>query len=285
MTDGGFSKVSKGFTLLEIIVSIVCLGIILTIMISRFGKIADESTTIIALEEMRHIKEAVRDGFYPDLGLIPGDPGKDGEFASSGCPNCGNDDRPWLSTRYLCLTNDGEGNPEYEEMYGFLKKNRDEDAARALMEWDRYLHRGWRGPYMEQDIREIIDSSVSYPFPLVSSPWSEKCEEMAREVEESGNYDEARELRKGRYYFIIVDRDEDMDPVKETARIISFGQDCCDSGAYYTDFGQENPSIPATAEDLRKIQGSDSGSSYEYDSGDDIVVFIFGGGPIRKPGS
>ena len=285
MKDGGFSKVSEGFTFLEIVVSIACLGIILTIIISRFGKIADESTVIIALEEMRHIKEATRDGFYSDLGIIPEDPGNDGEVASSECPGCGDDDRPWFATRYLCLRNDGEGNPEYEEMYDFLKLHREDDAAKSLLEWDRYLCKGWRGPYMEHDARENIKSNVTYPFPIVLSPWAEKCEDMALEAEDNGNYDDAEKLRRGKYYLIVADRDEDLNTLKDTARIVSFGQDCCDSGSYYTDFDQSNPSVPATAEDLRKIQGSDSENSYKYDSGDDLVVFIFGGGAIRKPES
>jgi hypothetical protein len=234
---------------------------------------------------MRHIKEAIKDDFYPDLGLIPEDPGEDGKFVSSDCTSCGNDDRPWFASRYLCLSNDGEDKPEYEEMYNFIKRQRDEEAAKALLSRDRYLRRGWRGPYMEQDARVIIKGVSQYPFPLVASPWSEKCEALAIEAEESGKTDEASKLRRGKYYLIITDRDEDLNPIKDTARIISFGQDCWDSGAYYKDFDQSNPSVRATTEDLRKAQGSDEGSEFQYDTGDDLVMFIFGGGPIRKPGT
>ena len=275
--------VDNGFTFLEVIVSMVCLGIILCALTGRFGSIADESAIIIAIEEMRQITQAVRDGFYADLGVIPADCGQDGKFASLDCPGCGDDDRPWFATRYLCLCNDGDGNFEYEEMVNFLQQLRDKDTAACLLEWDRYLKKGWRGPYMAQEIRVAVHSHNTYPFPLISSPWAEKCEEMALEAEDSGNADEAAELRKGKYYLVVADRDEQMNPLNNTARIISFGSDCHDSGAYHTDYYQTNPEIPTTAEDLRKLQGSDTDSLYVYDTGDDIVVFIFGAGPTRKP--
>ncbi len=274
--------VQKGFTLLETIVTIVCLGIILSVVISRFGEVADESTEIIALEEMRNIKEAIRDGFYPDLGFFPEDSGKDGKVASADCPTCGTDDRPWLSARYLCLRNDGEGNPEYDEMYMQLKNYREEEAAESLLSWDRYLHRGWRGPYMEHDTRTAIDNSEKYPFPIVTSPWAEKCEALAVEAEDSGYAEEAEKLRRGKYYLLVIDRNQDQTPLRETARIVSFGRDCCDSGSYYTDYDEANPSVPATAGDLRKLQGTDTLDSYQYDSGDDLVLFVFGGGPVRR---
>ncbi len=272
----------SGFTFLEIMVSMVCLGIFLLLLMPRFGDVADESAIIIAIEEMRQIKEAVRDGFYADLGSIPEDPGKDGELASSSCTGCGDDDRPWFATRYLCLRNDGQENPEYEEMSDFLRQLKGKDTAEALLTWDRYLKKGWRGPYMEQDTRVALNSDDEYPFGLILSPFAEKCEETALEAENSGESGEAEKLRRGKYYLIVVDRDNNT-PLKDTARIISFGPDCRDSGAYYTDYDQENPDTPATAEDLRKIQGSDAGSLYQYDTGDDLVVFIFGGGPVRRP--
>jgi hypothetical protein len=279
LRDGGLSVV-------EILVVLTCLGAFMIVIGAEYGGIVSDAGVTVALQEMNHIKEAIRDDFYPDLGVIPQDRGEDGVPASEECPSCGEDDRPWYAARYLCLRNDGEGNPEYEDMLAFLKSATDENVAEGKLIWDRYYQKGWRGPYLEQDIRERLDSDSSHAFPLITTPWAEISEELAREASDAGHSQEAERIRRGRYYLIIMDRDEDYAPLKETARIVCFGPDGKDSGSYCKDFDQEDPSTFATAEDLRKLPASDSesqdGDDY-YDTGDDLVVFIFGGGAPRCP--
>ncbi len=267
-----FLQGNGAYSLLEILVVLACLGVFYMVVGSRFGEVTRDAGVTIALQEMAYIKEAVRDHFYPDLGVIPQDPGED--------------DRSWYATRFLCLRNDGEGNPEYEDMLAFLTSLMDEDTAKGKLTWDRHYQKGWRGPYLEQDIRERIDPDTSYGFPLITTPWADVCEELAQQAEDSGNEEEAERIRRGKYYFIIVDKDDDYRSLKETARVVCFGPDGKDSGSYYKDFDQEVPSTLATAEDLRKLPTCDPNeedSDYCYETGDDLVVFIFGGGATRKP--
>jgi hypothetical protein len=275
-----------GFSVLEILVVLTCLGVFMIVISAEYGGIVRDAGVTIALQEMTHIKEAIRDDFYPDLGVIPQDRGEDGTLASEQCPACGEDDRPWYATRYLCLRNDGSGNPEYEDMLAFLKSTMDEEVAEGKLTWDRYYQKGWRGPYLEQDIRERLASDASHAFPLITTPWAKVCEELAQQAEDSGHSQEAERIRRGRYYLIIVDRDEDYALLKETARIVCFGPDGKDSGSYCKDFDQDDPSTFVTAEDLRKLPASDSEEQDEddsYDTGDDLVVFVFGGGVTRRP--
>jgi len=274
------------YSLLEILVVLACLGAFFMAVGARYGEITRDAGVTIALQEMAHIKEAVRDYFYTDLGVIPQDAGEDGALASDSCRTCGEDDRPWYAARFLCLRNDGEGNPEYEDMLAFLSGLMDEDIARGKLTWDRHYQKGWRGPYLEQDIRERIDADVAYALPIITTPWADVCEELAQQAEDSGNAEESECIRRGRYYLIIIDKDEDYRPLKETARIVCFGPDGKDSGSYYKDFDQEDPSTLATAEDLRKLptcDPDDDESDYCYETGDDLVVFIFGGGATRQP--
>ena len=280
---------SKAYTFLEILVALTCISVFCMVTASRYGQITQAAGVTVALQEMVQIKEAVRDHFYPDLGVIPQDPGEDGAFASGSCQSCGDDDRPWLATRYLCLRNDGEGNPEYESMRAFLAGLMTDDAAVGKLTWDRYYQRGWRGPYLEQESREqITTADGAYAFPLVTTPWADVCEALARQAEDDGDTREAQRIRRGKYYLIVVDRDADKDYalVKNTARIISFGPDGKDSGGYYTDYAAADPATPATAEDLRKLPTCDGNGQVDddcYETGDDLVVFIFGGGATRQP--
>ena len=172
-----------------------------------------------------------------------------------------------------------------------------EATAKAMLTWNRYKQKGWRGPYMEQDIRVKLDPDDAYAhyLPLIATSWADKCEKLAKQAEEAGDDEEAEKFRRGKYYLIVRDKRNEKNNYGKapgfdnTARIVCFGADCEDSGSYYIDFIQDDPARRTTANDLRKPPIFDldhdqyNEDSEFYDTGDDIVVFIFGGGAVRKP--
>jgi hypothetical protein len=127
----------------------------------------------------------------------------------------------------------------------------------------------------------------STAMPLVGTPWADKCEELAQQAEESGNTDEAETIRRGKYYLIVSDPEVDDEgqysSAKSTARIICFGFDCVDSGSYRKTDEETGSETPVTAEDLRKANVNDPDDEDCYYTEDDIVVFVFGGGAVRRP--
>ena len=274
-----------GFTILEILVVMALIMTFIAMAAARFGSVSEHAGVMTALEEMNNIKNAITDMFYPDLGKIPQDP----------------DDRPWYATRYLCLRDDRdtedkeknvdpdpETDPECTEMLIFLKSQTmggSESVAKGRLVWDRYRQKGWRGPYMEHDARDQLAPIGRKPmdgtyFPLVATPWSDKCEKLAQQAEEAGDDKDAEKFRRGKYYLIVGGQD------KNEARIICFGVDCADSGSFCKDYMSDAPSDHVTADDLRKpnIYDSDNPNNPDhYYTGDDIVIFIFGGGVTRKP--
>ncbi len=290
-----------GFTLLELLVVLTIIGFFIMALASRLADVTTQAGVTTALEEMNNIKQAVVDLFYPNLGFIPEDPGPDGRLAVRPGDSTGDDDRPWFATRYLCLGDDRERTnlspdpfkaPQSYAMWIYLRSqiNRqspDDGNTRALalakLSWDRYRQKGWQGPYMEQDAIVQLDPADTVSMPLIATPWANTCENMAREAEEAGETAQAERLRRGKYYLIVTDTvmddDGNLHADKNTARIISFGPDCEDSGSYqYPD-----RSTRVTAAQLRKVNVVDPGNDNAYYSGDDIVMFIFGGGTTRQP--
>ena len=277
---------------MEILVVMALIMTFIAMAAARFGSVSEHAGVMTALEEMNNIKNAITDMFYPDLGIIPEDPGIDGK------PGSGDDDRPWYATRYLCLRDDRdmedkennvdsdpETDPECTEMLDFLtSQTGSKDVAKGMLVWDRYRQKGWRGPYMEHDARDQL-APIGRPkhghyLPLVATPWSDKCEKLAQQAEESGDDKDAEKFRRGKYYLIVGGQD------KNEARIICFGVDCADSGSFCKDYMADAPSDHVTADDLRKpnIYDSDNPDNPDYYyTGDDIVIFIFGGGVTRKP--
>ena len=255
-------------------------------MVSTFGTITEGAKVNTALEEMSNIKNAVAGSFFYDLGFIPEDP----------------DARPWHSTRYLCLSDDRDNpgmdpdpgnNPESNEIWKFLRFRINPDdpdneatksAAKSKLAWNRYQQKGWRGPYMGGDAMFRLKSApdVWHYFPLVASPWVDKCEKLAEEAEERGAGKEAERLRRGQYYLIVTDKDGDGHQIKNTARIISFGANCRDDGSYHKDYVKSDPQELTGLNDLRKPNINDLDNPDYYPTGDDLVVFIFGGGVMRK---
>ncbi len=163
-------------------------------------------------------------------------------------------------------------------------------------------------------------------FPVIATPWADDLEAAARKAEADKNPDLARELRKGRYYQILVysslrswysniagadtflfDSDgqaffyeDTMAPgaqVPETAVIISRGPDGLPGTAGdASTIGAENywmqcanKSKTGLTVDQRECfwclanPKDDKCKKYNVNIGDDMVLFIFGDGPIRSP--
>ncbi len=301
-----FKKRSPGFTLLELIIVVSILGTLAAVLVATLASVTREAKITLALEEMHNIKTTVRDLFYPDLGRVPEDPGEDGMLVSKNNLNAGADDRPWFATRYLCLSDDRtdpsvypdpESNPGAYSMWTFLsaaynrafpESSTAQSSAMAKMVWDRYKQKGWRGPYMEMDTTTKLNKTDTCAMPLISTPWADGCEELALQAEDRGEYAEADRLRRGKYYLITADITKDSsgeyETNKNTARVISFGADCLDSGSYMrADPGAVSQRLRTTITELRKFNVSKPLDPDCYYTGDDIVVFIFGGGSTRRP--
>lgn len=206
-------KNHTGFTLLELTIVLLILGIVAGAVAYSGGRSGERAAVITTLAEMSEIKKAIRGeggyGFYPDIGLIPED-----------------SINPEYATRYLCLKDDGAGGSQHVEMHDLLVARLGSAEAGRLIEWDKYNRKGWRGPYMEPDKK--YDAGGNKYFPLLSDAW-------------------------GNYYRIEMDTPQD----KDSARIVSFGANSKDNGGTI---------LPVPA-----------------DIGDDIVMFVFGGGETRSP--
>jgi prepilin-type N-terminal cleavage/methylation domain-containing protein len=191
----------------------------------------------------------------------------------------------------------------------------------------------WTGPYLEANSRfdatalnQKDDTQYPYEFysdygmfeddhvflPVISTPWADDLEEAALEAEAS-DLDLAAELRKGKYYQILVYsrntgevtyspsgeiriiRWSDWIQVPETAVVISRGPDGLP--------GAEGDDQTVGAEDYWKecagmwqhglttqqrqcfdrLMITDPDDPEYVDIGDDMVLFIFGGGTVRSP--
>ena len=92
---------SRGFTLLEILVVIMIMGFLTAMVAGHFLGVKEDAGNVTGLNEMKKIKEAIRDRFYPDLGLIPEDAV-----------------HPEMAIRFLCLKDDGIGGIEQIDFKG-----------------------------------------------------------------------------------------------------------------------------------------------------------------------
>ena len=126
--------------------------------------------------------------------------------------------------------------------------------AEALLTWDRYSRRGWRGPYMEREIVVHDDKGTPYPdlgddewHPLLTDAWDRKYRLIYDEFDGASG---------------ITREDERL-----SARLVSLGANRrCDGGTTRVDDGETTTPLPLPA-----------------DIGDDLVMFIFGTEPIRRP--
>ncbi len=166
----------SGFTLIEIVIAVLILGFLITTVSIVAGRTITRSANVTTLSEMDGIKKTIRDRFYTDIGYIPEDTAE-----------------PEYATRYLCLVNDGAGNPEYQEMLGFV-------GNAELMSWNKHVRRGWKAPYMERDA-SYFDAADNQWYPVLTDSW-------------------------GTFYYILANAVQD----KASARIVSLGADGIDNG-------------------------------------------------------
>ncbi|MCK5305981.1 MAG: type II secretion system protein [Candidatus Omnitrophica bacterium] len=295
----------KGFTLLEVLVVLMILGFLTAMVAGHLSRIKGEAAIVIALNEMKDIKEAIRDRFYPDLGLIPEDLGPDGfadHLGPNGIPDDGDeifDAKPEFSVKFLCLKDDGIAGDEYNEMLVFLT----EYGKASLIDWDKYSYKGWRGPYMEQEVSHDYDGLVGAGtdyWPIIVNPWADLWEDKAQEEEkkqEVGWRARADAFREKKCYRIFGGQDKNL------VQIVCYGADgeadCdkvvgTDGNTYvciemHTSAAANHPVSGIDWADFWALDNTQTGNvwaagmDYESFAGDDLVMFIFGTGPIRRP--
>jgi hypothetical protein len=239
-----------------------------------FGNLGRDADIICAVNEMKTIKDATTDYFYPDLGIVPSD------F-----------EKPWRSTRYLCLTKDPKIEEKFSEItYGSLdieskemckllayysvynqksieitgKEIKNHFAEfKSQLKWDKLYRRGWNGPYVEADAAYKDEQTGTY-LPVVANPWYTKFEDQLKKAYEKNNQQEIDKWEAAGFYWILGTQN------RKEARIMCFGSNGKDDGSFHYKDKEDNLMEVkfATADDLNNL---------DYDIGDDIVMFIFSG--------
>ncbi len=124
-------KNNKGFTLIELVIIIVILGIVAAVAIPRFGSLSENSRINVSREEMRRIKEAI----VGNPAIVSG-----GQYVDRG----------------------------FEGDVGFAPSNlidlvRKPDSVAA---YDKFSRIGWNGPYLDSTeskyLRDAWDSAYAY---------------------------------------------------------------------------------------------------------------------------
>jgi prepilin-type N-terminal cleavage/methylation domain-containing protein len=170
------APVQRGFTLMELLVVIVLMGIIATVASALFLDNEDEIKRDIAKYEMSEIRKALVQ-FRHDVGHFPGlDEGGGSEvFADDTCfedrdgdsPDECESDRPYrLRLLWACAAPSGEGESEEEEE---SVPPYEEDSH--CKEYNPDIKRGWNGPYI-QPKRQLTNDRLldpwGYPYVLLA---------------------------------------------------------------------------------------------------------------------
>ncbi len=193
----------KGFSLLELLVTMVILALFITIVAKSFGRFDEDIKIAAALRDMKAIQTTMVDRVYPDLGYIP-----------CGIDDSDIDDRKMLEALFIpaYLFLERRQIKDLLEIPGCAKEGYGEMGY--VPEWEKYESKGWQGPYMKNaggTIAATYFDKVAFPekgcshvyMDAMPAPWAEQCEEMARDAEEEGDPDLAKEYRKGKYYQIF----------------------------------------------------------------------------------
>ena len=147
---GGHGK--KGFTLIELALAVMLVGIIASLAALRFGNAASSARRRAAEADLHSLRDALLGtracpGYLGDMGSIPG--------FSPALLRVGN---------LLCSTN----------LFGVGDARLDDDgetprpgmaAASAFTSWDAESNRGWRGPYVAVSTGIEAPNGESHLFP------------------------------------------------------------------------------------------------------------------------
>jgi prepilin-type N-terminal cleavage/methylation domain-containing protein len=266
-----------GFTLVEILVSLFIIAMLSAVVAAVFGNLGRDADIICTVNEMKTIKDATTDYFYPDLGIVPRDFGED--------PGNLKDDKPWRATRYLCLTKDPKIeekfseitydllDPESREMCDFLEYQRLPGNDKSVynpkghfnnykvqLKWDKLFRKGWNGPYVEADA--AYKNKEGNYLPVVANPWATKFKDNLKKAYEENNQEEIDKWEALSFYWILW-RNE------KKARIICFGANGKDDGSFCEEYNEDGS--------CKKFTTAEKLNDLDYDIGDDIVMFIFSG--------
>ena len=263
--------------MVELLVSLFIIAMLSAVVAGVFGNLGRDADIICAVNEMKTIKDAVTDYFYPDLGIVPRDFGED--------PGNLKDDKPWRATRYLCLTKDPKIeeefseitydllDPESREMCDFLEYQwlpRNDKGVynpkghfnnyKVQLKWDKLFRKGWNGPYVEADA--AYKNKEGNYLPVVANPWATKFEDNLKKAYKENNQEEIDKWEAFSFYWILW-RNE------KNARIICFGANGKDDGSFCEEYNED--------ESCKKFTTAEKLNDLDYDIGDDIVMFIFSG--------
>ena len=195
--ESGRLRACNGFSLLELLTSIVILAFLVTIAAKSMGKFDKDVKIVAALKDMKAMQIAIVKGVYPDLGFIP-----------CGIDKNASEERKMLEALFI---------PSYLflERSAIIESLNDSTCLKEgyINVWEKYKSRGWQGPYMKGangtlnatyfDKRFSTTEQKNFYLPAMLSPWAEICEEKALEAEQKGETDLAYEYRKGKYYQIF----------------------------------------------------------------------------------
>ena len=379
-----------GFTLVEIVVALMIIGLLAGLTAALTRDKLEEGRVIAALSQMNSIKNAVVDGFYRDFGHVPEEVHRACDYPNPGEGNTMDchegtvprNQNPEYATRFLCLERDCTdqdiadlvnayaNNPQVSRqllqktearkwggdkghlgcafMTRALWEVRDNNYSPSfgnyMLDILRYLlmsdpsvgRRGWPGPYLAGNSR--INAGAlhktdgdQYPavyysdpglndhveavtkdiyFPVITTPWADDLEASARQAEMDKIPALAKELRKGRYYQILVYSSLKLwnallDPpwdegfpgaqAPETAVVLSRGADGLPGTAgdastvgaedYWMQCAGMSKMGPTAAQRkcFNRLAITDPNDPDYVNIGDDMVLFIFGEGPVRSP--
>ncbi len=127
--SSGNSLSEAGFTLIELVIIIVILGIVAAVAIPRFGTLSEEAKANATREEIRRIKMAI----IGDPQVIAG-----GEYINRGFEG----DVGWAPSNLIDLV-------------------RKPDSVAA---YDKFTRLGWNGPYLDSADQNYLNDAWGNPY-------------------------------------------------------------------------------------------------------------------------
>jgi prepilin-type N-terminal cleavage/methylation domain-containing protein len=127
--SSGRAQSESGFTLIELVIIIIILGIVAAVAIPRFGTLSEQARIDATREEMRRIKTAI----VGDSRLVSG-----GEYINRG----------------------------FEGDVGFPPENLIDLVRRpdSILTYDVFTRIGWNGPYLDSTGQNYLYDSWDTPY-------------------------------------------------------------------------------------------------------------------------